>query len=337
MSKGEKNDLIENAQDARCNGVPVIDFCDAVGVPERSFYKWKKDDNVIDIKRGRKRSPPNKLSNVDKKKVVDLLLRKDWVDYSPREIYYKLLDEERTIIASPSTFYRVAKEKSLLTKRVKNDPKKPLNREKPELSATGINQVWSWDVSQIRSNIRYERYYLYTIIDIWSRFVVGWVLEGHEKTELAIKMWKDALESECITGKDLVNHKDNGSIMTSNKMLKFVKDVKMVDSYSRAGVSDDNPFSESLFGTIKAFRTFPDTFETLDRGREYFERYFHEYNYTYKHSGIQFLTPAERHFGEEGKILRLRNQVISKFHSKNSHRYASTPKHFEPILEVTIN
>ena len=329
--------MIKNAKDASDNGIPAFEFCEAVGVPERSFYKWKNDDSTLDTKRGRRKPPPNKLSTTDRQDVVDLLLKKEWVDYSPREIYYKLLDEEQRIVASPATFYRIAKKNSLLTKRVKSDPKKPLNREMPVLVATGINEVWSWDVSQIRSDNRLERYYLYTIIDIWSRFVVGWTLEAREKTDLAINMWSKALQTEQITGKGLINHKDNGSIMRSDEMLKFVRDAKMVDSYSRAGVSDDNPFSESLFGTIKTFRTFPDSFESPTVGRDYFEQYFYDYNYTYKHSGIQFLTPAERHFGEEEKILNIRNKTILNFHKKNSHRYSNGPKKFFPISEVGIN
>lgn len=288
-------------------------------------------------KRGRKTPPKNKLSSKERKEAKELLLKKEWADYSPREIYYKQLDEEGQIIASPATLYRIAREDGLLTKRTKTSVKRPLNRETPHLIATGINQVWSWDVTQICSDIRYMRFYLYVIIDIWSRYVVGWTLEDHEKTDHAIKMWKNALEQQYITGKGLVNHKDNGSIMTSKEMIKFVKDVEMVDSYSRAGVSDDNPFSESLFGTIKNFRNFPGRFSKLEVGRNYFGEYFPEYNYTYKHSGIQFITPGERHYGEELKILNLRNEIIADFYKKNPHRYSQNPKQFRPITTVKIN
>lgn len=241
------------------------------------------------------------------------------------------------ILASVSTFYRIAKGANLLTKRSKTGVLRPLNREKPHLVATGPNQVWSWDVSQIRSDTRSVRFYLYVIVDIWSRLVVGWRLEEHEQTELAIGLWKDALEKQCISGKGLTNHKDNGAIMTSKEMIKFVKDAEMVDSYSRAGVSDDNPFSESLFGTVKTFRTFPGHFTDLEAGRKYFEGYFEDYNCTYKHSRIQFITPAERHYGEEQKILDLRNSLMAKFYSSNPHRYTKRAKKFSPIVEVKIN
>lgn len=335
----EKKDLLENYQSVKDQKISVEEFCGAVDVPVRSFYFWQSSVNRSPIKiRGRRSPPKNKLSPGERKEVVSILLRSEWADYSPREVYYKLLDEEVRVIASPSTFYRVAKSDDLLTRRVKNAATtKCLNRIKPSLVATESNQVWSWDVSQIRSDVRLSRYYLYVIIDIWDRFVVGWVLEAHEQTDLALNMWKAALEDQCITGNGLVNHKDNGSIMTSREMIKFVDDAKMVDSYSRAGVSDDNPFSESLFGTIKTFRTFPDTFESLESGREYFKKYFDDYNHTFKHSGIQFLTPAERRHGEEEKILSLRNKTIATFYENNSHRYAKQAKKFEPILEVRIN
>lgn len=330
--------MINTGQEAVDNGITIVNFCNSVGVPSRSYFSWKKaSDKNEEKKKGRKIAPINKLTSKEKKEVVNVLLKREWVDFSPREIYYKLIDEEKRIIASPATFYRVAKEADLLTKRIKTGAKRPLNREKPCLVATGINQVWSWDVSQIKSDCRTQRFYLYVIIDIWSRLVVGWTLEDHEKSELAIKMWKKALEDQFITGKGLTNHKDNGAIMTSDEMIKFVRDANMVDSYSRAGVSDDNPFSESLFGTIKTFRTFPGSFSGLQIGREYFKSYFCDYNYSYKHSGIQFITPAERHYGEEIKILDSRNQTIDSFYKTHSHRYTKGAKKFSPIVEVTIN
>ena len=269
--------------------------------------------------------------------MIDVLLRPEWVDLSPREIYYKLLDEEQRIIASPATFYRVAGENNLSTRRGVKTETKRLNRETPHLVAVKPNEIWSWDVSQIRSSVRTMRFYLYVIIDIWSRYVVGWTLEDHEKTDHAIQMWKRALEEQAITGKGLINHKDNGSIMTSDDMICFVKDAQMIDSYSRAGVSDDNPFSESLFGSIKRFREYPELFESLESGRIYFSSYFPGYNYDHRHSGIQFIAPAHRHYGEEAKILSIRNQIISEFQKAKPHRYSAKYKIFSPILEVKIN
>lgn len=268
---------------------------------------------------------------------MNALLRPTWADISPREIYYRLLDEEQTLIASVSSFYRVARDKHLLTRRTKTSTGTKLNRETPHLVATGPNQVWSWDVTQIETSNRLNRLYLYVIIDIWSRFVVGWTLEEHEKSAHAIEMWKQALETQAIIGKGLTNHKDNGGIMRSHEMIKFVHDAEMIDSYSRAGVSDDNPFSESLFRTIQYFRDFPGSFDDVHLGRLYFETYFKEYNFTHKHSGIQFLEPATRHYGEESKVLDQRNVVVQEFYLKNRHRYSNEPKQFTPIIEVKIN
>ncbi len=326
----------EDVSEAQEKGVAISDCCKAIGIPERSFYRLKKKTTLKD-KRGRKTPPSNKLTHTERKEVVNLLLEPKTIDLSPREIYYKKLDEENVVVASVSTLYRVAREDNLLTKRSKTGTSSPLNRVMPELCAHGPNQVWSWDVSQIRSELRNQRYYLYVILDIWSRLVVGWTLECHEQTDKAIEMWKKALEGQYLTGEDLVNHKDNGSIMRSNEMIKFVEDAKMLDSYSRAGVSDDNPFSEALFRSIKYFRNYPDKFATLEDGRSYFDRYFHDYNYTYHHSRIQFLTPAQRHYGEENKILAIRNKTLKAFFEKNSHRFSSSHKIFKPIKQVRIN
>jgi putative transposase len=310
-----------------------------VGISARSFYYWQAQLNqgARGLTATPRTPPPNKLKTEERKQIVAVLLKPEWTDFSPREIYYKLLDEQQTLIASVSTFYRVARETGLLGRRGGVGSGKKLNRETPHLTALKPNEVWSWDVSQIRSTQRLERFYLYVIIDIWSRFVVGWKLAAHEQTDLAIELWKDALEAQDITGKGLINHKDNGSIMTADEMLKFVKASEMIDSYSRAGVSDDNPFSESLFSTIKRFRTFPDTFESLAAGRNYFKTYFKDYNFLYKHSGIQFLEPATRHYGEEQKVLNNRNKVVGEFYEKHSHRYSLQPKTFNSILEVHIN
>jgi len=330
---------LAQAIEAKQLHIGTEEFCAAMCISTRSFYYWReelKENQVAPLKKAA-RPPANKLTPEEKKEIVAILKKSEWVDFSPREIYYKLLDEERRVIASISTFYRIAREHGLLGNRKPSSSGRKLNRQTPHLVAIGPNEVWSWDVSQIQSTQRLERFYLYVILDIWSRFVVGWSLEAHEKTDLAIALWKKSLESQAITGVGLVNHKDNGSIMMADEMVKFVHDAKMVDSYSRAGVSDDNPFSESLFRTIKYFRDFPDDFETLASGRIYFEQYFKDYNFEYKHSGIQFLEPATRHYGEEIKILDFRNQVIGKFYAQNPHRYSRPSKIFSPIIEVTIN
>jgi len=317
--------------------VSFEDFAASMNIAPRSLYNWQKQANAPPVETQPKSQPANKLRPEERKEIVNALLRPTWSDLSPREIYYRLIDEEQKLIASASSFYRVARDQSLLTKRTKTSAGTKLNRETPHLVATGPNEVWSWDVTQIETLNRLHRLYLYVIVDIWSRFVVGWTLEEHEKSTHAIEMWKQALENQAITGNGLINHKDNGGIMRSDEMIKFVHDAKMIDSYSRAGVSDDNPFSESLFNTIKGFRNFPGSFENLHTGRLYFGAYFKEYNFTYKHSGIQFLEPATRHYGEESKVLDQRNAVVAEFYLKNRHRYSKAPKVYKPIIEVKIN
>ena len=336
MSESAKAIVLASLAEAQKKLISILEFSQAVNIPTRTLYLWKKTPRSSG-KRGRKSAPQNRLSASERREVVDLLLKPEWSDLSPREIYYKLLDEEQKVIASPATFYRIAKQNDLSTRRGTKIPTKKLNRETPHLLAVKPNEIWSWDVSQIRSHIRTTRFYLYVIIDIWSRFVVGWILENHEKTDHAIAMWKSALEDQAISGKGLVNHKDNGSIMTSDDMIGFINDVQMIDSYSRAGVSDDNPFSESLFSSIKRFREFPGSFSDLKAGRDYFTSFFTAYNYDYRHSGIQYITPAERHYGEEIKILNIRNQTTASFQEENPHRYSAKRKIFNPINEVKIN
>lgn len=332
-----RKNILEQAIELKSKEVSFEDFAGAMRIAPRSLYYWQKHANALPIETKPKSAPANKLKPEEREEIVNALLRPSWSDISPREIYYRLLDEEQTLIVSVSSFYRVARDKNLLTKRTKTSNGTKLNRETPHLVALGPNQVWSWDVTQIKTFNRLNRLYLYVIVDIWSRFVVGWTLEEHEKSAPAIEMWKHALETQAINGKGLINHKDNGGIMRSDEMIKFVHDAKMVDSYSRAGVSDDNPFSESLFRTIQYFRDFPGSFEDVLQGRLYFATYYKEYNFTHKHSGIQFLEPATRHYGEESKVHDQRNAVVQEFHVKNRHRYSSKPKTFIQIIEVKIN
>jgi putative transposase len=258
------------------------------------------------------------------------------VDKSPRVVYYEQLDIHEKILASPATFYRVLAERGLNIKRRYESGRK-LKRDKPILIAKDKHQVWCWDVSYIVCNDVGKWYYLYVILDIYSRFVVGWSLEEKESEEHAMSLWKRTLVSEGITGSGLVNHKDNGSIMRSEKMLQFVKATGMIDSYSRAGKSNDNPFSESLFGTIKGYCEYPNSFEDLESAREYFKNYFDNYNFKFRHSGIQYMTPSSRHYGEEEKIVEARNSCIQAFYESNNHRYAKAPKLYKAGDPVTIN
>jgi transposase InsO family protein len=333
---------LKSSDEALTEKVLLTDFAAAVGISARTLFYWRAEAKRPKLQAisepGLHRAPPNKLTSTERKEVIEVLRRPDWAEFSPREIYYKMLDEEGKLLASISTIYRISRKEQLMQQRSKmNYVGTKISRPTPHLTATGPNEIWSWDVTQIASTQRTCRFYLYVIVDIWSRYVVGWTLEEHEMTSHAIKMWKDALESQVISGSGLTNHKDNGTIMTSAEMIKFVKDARMINSYSRVGVSDDNPFSESLFRTIKYFRNFPERFSTLIEGRKYFEKYFRDYNDEFRHSGIQFMPPVERHYGEELKILTARNKAIQIFYNEKRHRYSSQPKEFKPIIEVKIN
>ena len=331
---------MRTGREAAKNNVTLREFSQAICVSERSFFYWSSDERTAptEVSTSKRAAPPNKLKPEETKAIVEVLRRTDWAEFSPREIYYKLLDEDGVILASVSSFYRIARKENLLATRSRSESTgQKLNRKTPHLVAIGPNQIWSWDVSQIRSHERTIRFYLYVIMDIWSRYVVGWRLEDHEQSVHAIDMWKQALEAQSISGNGLTNHKDNGSIMTADEMIKFVRDAKMIDSYSRAGVSDDNPFSEAFFRTIKYFRNYPGSFVALTEGRNYFAKYFPDYNDEFRHSGIQFLSPSERHHGQEGKILDQRNRIVEMAYNENIHRYSSEPKKFNPITEVRIN
>lgn len=239
--------------------------------------------------------------------MLAILRSERFMDTSPAAIYAKLLEEE-VYVCSERTMYR------LLTKvgenRERRDQLTHPAYTKPELLATGPNQVWSWDITKLRGPVKWTYFYLYVVIDIFSRYVVGWMLAERESASLARRLLDETCDKQGIEAGQLTLHADRGAAMTSKLLAQKLADLGVTKTHSRPYTSDDNPFSESQFKTMKSRPEFPDRFESLEAATAFCRRFFTWYNEDHQHSGIALLTPSQLHHGRAQEVTEKRREVL---------------------------
>ena len=229
------------------------------------------------------------------------------MDTSPAAIYAKLL-EEGLYMCSERTMYRVLSKVG--ESRERRDQLTHPAYTKPELLATGPNQVWSWDITKLRGPVKWTYFYLYVVIDIFSRYVVGWMLADRESASLASRLLDETCEKQGIEAGQLTLHADRGVAMTAKLLAQKLADLGVTKTHSRPYTSDDNPFSESQFKTMKSRPEFPDRFESLDAAMAFCRRFFAWYNEDHQHSGIALLTPSQVHHGMAQAVTEKRREVL---------------------------
>lgn len=258
-----------------------------------------------------------------------------FVDKAPAEIYAALLDEG-VYLCSIRTMYRILNEHGEVKER-RNVLRHP-EYTKPELLATAPNQVWSWDITKLKGPVKWTYYYLYVILDIFSRHVVGWMIAHRENAELAETLISETCERQEIDKDQLLIHSDRGSPMTSKAVALLLSDLGVTKSLSRPHVSNDNPFSESHFKTLKYQPTFPKNFGSIEDARAFCQYFFDWYNNEHYHSGIALLTPAMVHYGSAEECNRQRQEVLSAAFDAHPERFVSGhPKVLQLPKEVWIN
>lgn len=262
---------------------------------------------------------PNTLSDAERQAVLDALHAEANVDQSPYSVYASLLDDGK-YLASIRSFYRVLEQNGETTQRV-NQRSASLPRPVPMLCATKPKEVWSWDISPIVTTMKRKFFYLYAVIDLYSRFVPGWCLEEVEDKDLARELFEKTCAGQEIEPGTLTVHSDNGPQMRSDAMNEFYAIAGISKSRSRPRVSNDNPYSESLFKTTKYTPLYPGAFDDIEAGRQWFSTFFAHYNYEHYHSGIGLLTPASVHFGTAGEIIVARQRVLEDAYSVNPERF----------------
>ena len=267
-------------------------------------------------------APPRALSLAEKEQVRDLLNSERFQDLAPREVYAELLDEER-YLCSISTMYRILTEHAEVRER-RNQLRHPAYH-KPELLATGPKQVWSWDITKLRGPSTGVYYYLYVIIDIYSRYVVGWMIAEVESAELAEQLIAETCTKQDVARAQLTIHADNGGPMTAKTVAILLADLGVAKSHSRPHVSNDNPYSEAQFKTLKYRPDYPDRFGSVADARRWGRGFFAWYNDQHHHSGLGLLTPAVVHTGRDETVRQQRQAVLRQAYHAHPERFTKGP------------
>jgi putative transposase len=264
------------------------------------------------------RPQPRALSPAERERLLEVLHSERFCDVAPAEVWATLIDEG-AYLASVATMYRVLRERGEVRDR-RRQRTHPATV-KPELVATGPNQCWSWDITKLAGPAKWTYYYLYVILDIYSRYVVGWMVATAESAELAKRLIAGTCASQRISRDTLTIHADRGSSMASKPMAHLLADLGVTKSHSRPRVSNDNPFSESQFKTLKYRPDFPGRFGSIEDARAHCQRFFRWYNFDHRHAGIALLTPADVHHGRAIAVVAARAHVLMNAYAANPERF----------------
>jgi putative transposase len=301
--------------------IGTAELCQSLGVSRASLYRSRQSARPQEPKPPRAKHP-RALDPVERQAVLDMLHSERFCDQSPAEVHATLL-EERTYLCAPRTMYRLLRQAHEVRER--RDQLRHPHYTKPELVATGPNQVWSWDITKLKGPIKWAYFQLYVILDIFSRQVVGWMVARNESAHLAERLIEETCTKQGISPGQLTIHADRGAAMTSKAVALLFSDLGIEGSHSRPHTSDDNPFSESHFRTIKYRPEFPDRFGSLQHARQVCRALFTWYNTEHHHSSLAFLTPAAVHHGRADEVLHDRHRVLLAAYAAHPERFVNGP------------
>jgi len=304
----------------------------------RTLQRWRQDGEISDDKRPEaiRPVPPSKLTEAEREQILAVCNQDEYAKLPPSQIVPKLADKG-IYIASESTFYRVLRANNQLHHRGRDKPKGTVV--KPDThTATGPNEVWSWDITYCASRVIGQFYYLYMIMDVFSRMIVGWEVHESESGEEAAALLERTVWREKCIQSDVVLHSDNGSPMKSLTMQAKMRALGVEGSRGRPGVSNDNPYSESLFRTLKYNPRWPsEGFESLEKARDWVKDFTHWYNKEHCHSKIKFVTPEQRHLGLDKEILKKRHELYLAQQQKKPHRWKQKTRDWTREKAVELN
>ncbi len=299
--------MLINATESLAENIGVAPACKSMGIARSTLY-FKRTQKQNSKKEATSRpSPPRVLDQKEKQQVLDILHCERFVDKSPAEIWATLLDEE-VYLCSERTMYRILDSEKEVKER-RNQRKHP-EYKKPELLAEAPNQVWSWDITKLKGPVTWTYYYLYVILDIYSRYVVGWMIAPKETAALAQRLIKAAYAKQSVKKGDIILHADRGSPMIAKTTAQLCATLGITKSHNRPHVSNDNPYSESQFKTLKYFPGFPGRFGSLQDSVSFCRPFFRWYNNDHRHSGIGMVTPADMHYGLAENVVEERRRVL---------------------------
>jgi putative transposase len=318
---------------AQTSGVTTA--CQVLGIPRSSLYRVRKPACRAKSPLAPRAQPARTLDESERSTVRDVLNSERFADRSPREIYATLLDEG-VYLCHWRTMYRILAEHGEVQER-RNQLRHPLYA-RPELLATGPNQLWSWDITKLRGPATWSYYYLYVMLDVFSRYVVGWLLAERESAQLAEELTAAACAKQEIQPGQLTIHADRGSAMVAKSMALLMSDLGVSKSHSRPHVSDDNPYSEAQFRTLKYSPGYPDRFGSLADARQWSQTFFTWYNQEHHHTALGLLTPADVHYERSAAILAQRQTVLQRAYAAHPERFVKGAPALPPLpAAVWIN
>jgi len=342
ISEEVRSTVLILISEAVAAGARKFKCCEILDLSVRTVRRWEQqlqDKNNLEdrrVKAGSLRTPFNKLSTEERELIIATCNKPEFKNLPPSQIVPRLADEG-IYIASEATFYRVLHEDKQLKHRGLSKP--PHKHSKPKaLAAIGPNQVWSWDITYLKFIIKGQFLYLYLIIDIFSRKIVGWEIHDKEAAEYSSKLIIRTCLSNGISRDQVTLHADNGGPMRGSTFLATLQMLGVVPSFSRPSVSDDNPYSESLFRTLKFSSSFPrKPFESLEAARKWVRLFVSWYNKEHKHSGINFVSPEDRHSGKDKMILAKRDALYKQAKANHPERWSGETRNWEYQSEVLLN
>jgi transposase InsO family protein len=327
--------IIELIDEAVRNGARRDKATALLGLSARAVARWRRDVDADDRRRGPSTAASHALTQSERELILATANRAEYRNLSPRQIV-PLLADRGEYIASESSFYRVLREAGQLAHR---QHARPVRRHRPkEHVARGPNEVWSWDITYLRGPVRGTFFYLYLIVDVWSRKIVGRNLLYEESAEHARDLVEQAVADEDVDSGKLVLHADNGGPMKGSTLLATLQRLGVVPSFSRPSVSDDNPFSEALFRTMKYRPDYPrKPFASFAEALQWVESFVSWYNNEHLHSGIRYVTPADRHSRKERPILSKRHAVYTAAQRRTPRRWTGSTRNWSPVGAVYLN
>lgn len=330
--------MITLIDEACTSGARLQAACAELELTPRTVQRWRQGGSTkVDGRQqaAQEREPANKLTPQERERILAVCNQPEFTHLPPNQIVPELADQG-IYLASESSFYRVLREAGQLAHRGKA---KPATRQRPvPVVADEPNQLWSWDITYLATTIKGCFFYLYLIMDVFSRKIVGWEVYDTESAEYAASVFRKAHLREGVAASSLVLHSDNGSPMKGATMLATLHQLGVTPSFSRPSVSNDNPFSEALFKTLKYHPGSPDQpFGTLEEARAWVARFSTWYNDSHRHSAIRFVTPNERHRGDDKAILMQRKALYEVARSNHPERWSGNTRNWQPIEFVHLN
>ena len=324
ISASDRRTAVELISEAVEAGAALYKACRELGISKRTYNRWMNSDNGYVDKRTTciHPEPANKLTEEERQEILSVMNSEEFASKAPCEVV-PILADRGIYIASESTFYKVLKDAKELAHRGRSN--EPQKRSISTHSATGPDQVWMWDITYLNGPVKGKYYYLYLFTDLYSRKIIGWEVYEKESGEYAAELVRKIYRSEkvYVKKKPLVLHSDNGSPMKAATMLETLYALNVIPSRSRPRVSNDNPYAESVFKTLKYRPNYqPDGFDSIESARKWVKDFVDWYNNEHRHSGINFVTPAERHDGKDREILKNRKKVYEKAREMHPERWS---------------